>query len=91
MNSTVAHNFLKANRRSNIHLYPDDWKQLPIPDVSPEQQAPIIELVDQILDAKRTDPDADVSELEDEIDEIVYLLYDLTPDEIQIVEEAENI
>ena len=91
MNSTVAHNFLKANRRSNIHLYPDDWKQLPIPDVSPEQQAPIIELVDQILDAKRTDPDADVSELEDEIDEIVYLLYDLTPDEIAIVEGAEIV
>ena len=88
MNSTVAHNFLKANRRSNIHLYPDDWKKLPIPDVSPEQQAPIIELVDQILDAKRTAPDADVSDLENEIDEIVYLLYDLTPDEIAIVEET---
>jgi len=25
--------FLRANRRSNINLYPDDWKQLPIPDV----------------------------------------------------------
>ena len=49
MNSTAARDFLRANRRSNIHLYPDDWKQLPIPDVSPEQQAPIIELVDQIL------------------------------------------
>ena len=48
VNSTAAHNFLKANRRSNIHLYPDDWKKLPIPDVSPEEQAPIIELVDQI-------------------------------------------
>ena len=35
MNSTAARDFLRANRRSNIHLYPDDWKQLPIPDVSP--------------------------------------------------------
>ena len=33
MNSAAAHDFLRANRRSNIHLYPDDWKQLPIPDV----------------------------------------------------------
>ena len=88
MNSTAAHNFLKANRRSNIHLYPDDWKKLPIPDVSPEQQAPIIELVDQILTTKRTDPNADVSNLENEIDQIVYLLYDLTADEIAIVEAA---
>ncbi len=87
MNSTVAHNFLKANRRSNIHLYPDDWKKLPIPDVSPEEQAPIIELVDQILTTKRTAPDADVSDLENEIDQIVYLLYGITPDENEIVEE----
>ena len=80
MNSTAARDFLRANRRSNIHLYPDDWKQLPIPDVPPEQQEPIIELVDQILAAKRTNPDADVSELENEIDQIVYLLYGLTPE-----------
>jgi adenine-specific DNA-methyltransferase len=80
MNSATAHDFLRANRRSNIHLYPDDWKKLPIPDVPLEQQEPIIELVDQILAAKRTNPDADVSELENEIDQIVYLLYGLTPE-----------
>ena len=87
MNSTAARDFLRANRRSNIHLYPDDWKKLPIPDVMPEQQAPIIELVDQILDAKRADPDADVSTLEDEIDQQVYSLYNLTAEEVAIVEE----
>ena len=91
MNSTAARDFLRAHRRSNIHLYPDDWKQLPIPDVVPEQQEPIIELVDQILAAKRTDPDTDVSDLENEIDQIVYLLYGLTPEEIAIVEGAENV
>ena len=47
--------------------------------------------VGQILAAKDTDPDADVSELENEIDQIVYLLYDLTSEEIAIVEEAENV
>ena len=78
MNSTVAHNFLRANRRSNIHLYSDDWKKLPIPDVPPEQQEPTIELVDQILVAKRTDPNADVSELENEIDRKVSDLYGIT-------------
>ena len=91
MNSTAAHDFLRANRRSNIHLYPDDWKKLPIPDVSLEQQEPIIELVDQILDSKRADPDADVSELENEVDQIVYLLYGLDADAIAIVEAAENV
>ena len=91
MNSATAHDFLRANRRSNIHLYPDDWKKLPIPDVPLEQQEPIIELVDQILAAKRTNPDADVSELEKRIDQIVYLLYGLAPEEIDIVEKAENV
>ena len=91
MNSTAARDFLRAHRRSNIHLYPDDWKKLPIPDVPPRQQEPIIELVDQILAAKRTDPDADVSDLENEIDQIVYLLYGLTPEEIDIAKGAENV
>ena len=86
MNSTASHDFLKANRRSNIHLYPDDWKKLPIPDVSPEQQAPVVELVDQILAKKQADADTDVSALENEIDQIVYSLYDLTCEEIAIVE-----
>ena len=86
MNSTAACDFLRANRRSNIHIYPDDWKKLPIPDVSPQQQTPIIALVDKILDAKRTNPEADISDLEGEIDKRVYELYDLTEAEIAIVE-----
>ena len=87
LNSTPARDFLRANRRNNIQLYPDDWKKVPIPDVSPEQQKPLIELVDLILAAKRTDPNADVSELESEIDRVVYSLYNLTPEELAIVEE----
>ena len=90
MNSTVAHDFLRANRRSNIHLYPDDWKKLPIPDVMPEQQTPIIVLVDTILDAKRTDPTADTTKPEAEIDRLVYQLYNLTPKEIAAVEQQKK-
>ncbi|MFH1446759.1 MAG: Eco57I restriction-modification methylase domain-containing protein [Chloroflexota bacterium] len=86
MNSSVARDFLRSNRRSNIHLYPDDWKELPIPDVSSEKQKPIVELVDQILAAKKKDPKADTSALEKQIDEMVYALYGLTPEEIAIVE-----
>ena len=43
--------------------------------------------VDSILDAKRTNADADTTALEKEIDQIVYSLYELTPEEIAIVEE----
>lgn len=80
MNSSFAYDFLKANRRSNIHLFPDDWKQLPIPDVSPEQQAPVIALVDKILTAKRAKPDADVSALEADVDRLVTALYGIGED-----------
>ena len=65
--------------------------QIPIPSIKPEQKVLIGKIVNQILDTKRTDPNADVSALENEIDQIVYLLYDLTPEEIAIVEAAENV
>jgi len=45
-------------------------------------------LVERILSAKRAAPLADTSALEREIDERVYRLYALTPDEIQLVEES---
>lgn len=78
MNSSVAREFLRANRRSNIHLYPDDWKKLPIPDVSPKSQKPIIDLVECILATKVANPDADVSAEEEKIDDLVRNLYGLT-------------
>lgn len=57
----------------------------PIPYVVPEKQAPpIIERVDQILNAQRADSDADTTSLEDEIDKLVYQLYNLTEDRLRL-------
>jgi hypothetical protein len=78
MNSGAARDFLRANRRSNIHLYPDDWKKLPIPDVPPAQQQPIVALVDQILAAKRANPNANISALEAALDTQINALYGIT-------------
>ncbi len=69
-------------------------ERFPVPPVTEANQhlaAQIEARVDQILAAKETDPEADVSELENEIDQIVYLLYGLTPAEIGIVEGLENV
>lgn len=88
MNSTAARDFLRANRRSNIHLYPDDWKKLPVPDVAADKQAPVVKLVDKILAAKRSNPSADVSALEAQIDALVSNLYGLTKDEMALIEEG---
>lgn len=62
--------------------------KIPIPPATPSQQKEIAALVDRILAAKRADASADVTALEREIDERVYRLYGLTPEEIKIVEEG---
>lgn len=42
----------------------------------------------QILTSKQKDPNADTSALEKQIDQMVYKLYSLTPEEIEIVENS---
>ena len=61
-------------------------EKLPVAKIPASQQQSFITLVNQILAAKHTDPEADTSDLEDEIDKLVYELYNLTEDEIAIVE-----
>ena len=46
-------------------------------------------LVDEIIAAKTTTPDADVLSLENEVDRVVYSLYGLTAEEIAIVEKSQ--
>ena len=58
----------------------------PIPAMSPAQQKPLERLVARILAAKQKHPAADTSALEREIDQQVYALYGLTPEEIAIVQ-----
>jgi hypothetical protein len=59
---------------------------IPLPQITPAQQQPIIDLVDAILAKKQSNPQADTSAEEQQIDQLVYKLYDLTPDEIQLIE-----
>ena len=61
-------------------------KQLPIPQVSKFAQQPFVKLVDKILIAKQDDKDT--ADLETKIDKMVYNLYNLTADEIKIIEKA---
>lgn len=46
----------------------------------------VIKTVNSLLQIKKQDPSADITALEDQIDQLVYQLYELTPDEIAIVE-----
>ena len=88
LNSRVARDFLRNNRRSNIHLYPDDWKSLPIPAIPLDEQVELTALVDRILTAKQAGEEATQQTLEAEIDQIVYRLFELTPEEITLIENS---
>ena len=93
LNSNVIRCFwlnrFKDDRQTFPKIKGEYLKALPIPTASSEQQKPLERLVVRILAAKATDPSADTSALEREIDEIVYRLYGLTPDEIALVEGQE--
>ncbi|MBK6611994.1 MAG: class I SAM-dependent DNA methyltransferase [Sphingobacteriales bacterium] len=59
---------------------------LPIPQLTPSEQQPFIQLVDEILLKK--EKGEDTTALETQIDQLVYQLYDLTEEEIKIVEQG---
>jgi adenine-specific DNA-methyltransferase len=51
MNSSFAQQWLSAERRNKLHLYPDDWKQLPIPVASKDEQHAISRLVTKLCES----------------------------------------
>jgi type II restriction/modification system DNA methylase subunit YeeA len=71
------------------------WKKykiemLPIKEPTETEELLLEKIVNQILTAKKSDPKADTTALEQEIDQLVYQLYGLTEEEIQIVEAKTN-
>jgi len=83
-----AYRFIYCAAVRTMHFDDHYIGKIPLPPHYRENQQPIIALVDRILSAKRADPAADTSAWEREIDQIVYRLYGLTPEEIKIVEEG---
>ncbi len=69
-------------------------ERLPIPKITPQNQELARKITDcakQILEAKEKDPKANTQKLEKEIDALVYQLYNLTDEEIKIIEEGQEI
>ncbi|EIJ1812763.1 Eco57I restriction-modification methylase domain-containing protein [Campylobacter jejuni] len=67
-------------------------EKLPIPKINSKNQKladELINLVDEILKAKEQDKNANTQELENKINSIVYKLYNLTEEEIKIIENKE--
>ncbi|GAA8243041.1 class I SAM-dependent DNA methyltransferase [Helicobacter pylori] len=67
-------------------------ERLPIPKIMPQNQELAHKITDgakAILEAKEKDPKANTQELEKEIDALVYQLYNLTDEEIKIIEDGQ--
>jgi hypothetical protein len=82
-----AYKFGKLQRGIFPQIKINELAQFPIPNVSSDKQRPIINLVNKILSAKKKNPAADTSTFEQQIDAIVYKLYDITPKEQKIIEQ----
>lgn len=64
-------------------------ENLPLPKINSKNEKlanELISLVDEILKAKEQDKNANTQELENKINSLVYKLYNLTEDEIKIIE-----
>ncbi|EOX8342814.1 TPA: Eco57I restriction-modification methylase domain-containing protein [Campylobacter coli] len=67
----------------------DKIERLPIPKINSKNEKladELINSVDEILKAKEQDKNANTQELENKINSLVYKLYNLTDDEIKIIE-----
>ncbi len=66
----------------------EEFKKLPIPNIKSEKQKTINEIVRKILMLKSKNSDADTSNLENQIDQLVYELYGLSDEEIELIENS---
>ena len=97
LNSQLYYQWLyhRGKRKGQtLELIVKPLSEIPIKIISPKEQQPFIDIVDQILSgAKKKDydpasPPAEQLTLEAEIDELVFDLYELTDDERQLVRET---
>ena len=84
-----VYKFIFSNSIRTMHLNSYATDKIPIPKINAKNQTianQIIALVDEILKLKAKDSTFDTSNLESKIDKLVYKLYNLTDEEIKIIE-----
>ncbi|EFB5714538.1 class I SAM-dependent DNA methyltransferase [Campylobacter coli] len=95
LNSKLIAFWLKHKGKIQGNLFKIDKEPLlniPIVTINSKNQKiadELINLVDEILKAKEQDKNANTQELENKINSLVYKLYNLTEDEIKIIENKE--
>ena len=69
-----------------IKWFGEYFDSIPIIKLEKEEMKPFIKLYDNIISLKQQLSENDTTDLETQIDQLVYKLYDLTEEEIKIIE-----
>jgi len=69
-----------------FELYQKPLSEIPIKQIQEAQQYPFIKYSDMIMDIKQENCETDTTHLERQIDELVFKLYDLTYEEVLVVD-----
>lgn len=77
---------LRKGNKATPHVGVKGLSSIPVPQVSKEQQSLIANIIDKIIDNKKFSNEIAVSTYVSQIDSIIYKLYELTYDEILIVD-----
>ncbi len=80
----VYSNKFKSTKTVFSEIQARSVKELPIPKISESHELEIVELSERIIKLKQGD--SATTELENEIDQLVYHLYEFTEEEIKIIE-----
>jgi len=91
LNSKLPLFYIKEKYRGSsynqgINFNKDMINNLPMPKINDDIKTKIVSAVDSILNAKKRKAAVDTSTLEKQIDDIVFKIYGLTKEEIQIIE-----
>ncbi len=95
VNSSVAFFYIKEKYPASSYNQGTTFTKeminnLPIPEITSHDRVKLVSIIDRILFAKKHVPKADTTALGQEIDQLVYKLYDLTPEEIAVVEKGKQ-
>lgn len=92
LNSVVVNFFYREisqeKGRVLAEVKPQRVRALPIPPTDSSRERAITEVVKKIIRAKRNDPTAEAKELEHELNSLVCGLYNLTGNDIALIEES---
>ncbi|QTA81441.1 SAM-dependent methyltransferase [Desulfonema limicola] len=84
----VYRNKFKSTKKVFSEIQARSVEQLPIPQINKKEQNKFIKLAKKAIFIKKNNFTADISDIEKEIDQLVYKLYGLTKEEIAIVEQG---